>query len=110
MAGQTDGLFIILAEDLQLLVMEEADIPVPASPLPLIALDCDLQGQIDGRPLRDGDGAADRTFPATLQLPELVQANLANVVAALQEDGKAVDVRALRTEEVVFTQPGRHQI
>lgn len=110
LAHQTDGLLVVLAEDLQLLVMKEADVLVPAAPLHLIGLGCDLEGQVDGRPLGDGDGAADGTFPATFQLPELVQANFANVVAALQEDGKEVDVGALRTEQVVFAQPGRHHI
>lgn len=39
-----------------------------------------------------------------------MQANFADVVAALQEDGEAVDVGALGTEKVIFAEPGRHRI
>lgn len=88
--------------------MKQADVSVPASALRLVGLGCDLEGQVDGRPLGDGGGAADGTFPAAFQLPELVQAHFADVVAALQQDGKAVDVGALGTEEVVFAEPGGH--
>lgn len=110
MAHQTDWLLVLLAEDLQLLLVKQADVSVPASALRLVGLGCDLEGQVDGRPPGDGGGAADGTFPAAFQLPELVQAHFADVVAALQQDGKAVDVGALGAEKVVFAEPGGHPI
>lgn len=94
LAHQADGHLVILAKNLQLLVVQATHVLIFAVPLPLIAVSSYLQRQVDRRPLGDGADAADRTFSTALQFPEFVQTGSANVVATWQENRKAINVRA----------------
>lgn len=98
LAHQTDGQLVILAKNVQLLVVQATNVLIFVVPLSLIVVSGYLQRQVDGRPLGDGAGAADRTFSTTFQFPEFVQTGSANVVATWQENRKAINVRAPGTK------------
>lgn len=98
LAHQTNGQLIILAKNLQLLIVQATNILIFPVPLPLIVVSSYLKLQVDRGPLGDRADVADWTFSTTFQFPEFVQTGSAYVVATWQENRKAINVRAPGTK------------
>lgn len=69
---EADGLIVILAKNLQLLVVKITIFLILAGHLHLILVSSYLKCQIDRRPLRDAGDVADGTFSVTFPFPEFL--------------------------------------
>lgn len=106
LTDDTDWHFVSLAENLQSLVVCCADLlQFHGGGSPLLQLEPvrgDLECQVDGRPVRDLQPAADGALTSALALPEFLQAHLAAAVSTQEGDRVSEHLTAQGTHKGLF--------